>query len=238
MGLDLVELVIEIEETFQIKVEDDQAARMRTVGDVADYIVARLPDRASETCLSAAVFYRLRRSLTELVGANRRAVAPRVETASLLPIDRRRASWLQISTQLGWRFPPLERPAWVTRLLTLVVVVGYLSTVMGLRWIDPVLRDHWGIAAVAAIPAWILVARWCARFSRPLATVLPRGCETLGGLSSRLLHLNLGTISRELDATDREIVWSVLRGLVVEALGVKPEQVTREARFVEDLGAD
>ncbi len=31
-------------------------------------------------------------------------------------------------------------------------------------------------------------------------------------------------------------VWPQLQTIIVEQLGVKPEEVTREARFVEDLG--
>ncbi|MDB6026999.1 MAG: hypothetical protein JWM68_3222 [Verrucomicrobiales bacterium] len=33
-------------------------------------------------------------------------------------------------------------------------------------------------------------------------------------------------------------VWCRIKKIVVEQLGVKPEQVTREARFVQDLGMD
>lgn len=32
-------------------------------------------------------------------------------------------------------------------------------------------------------------------------------------------------------------VWSQLKAIIVEQLGVKPDEVTREAKFYEDLGA-
>lgn len=37
---------------------------------------------------------------------------------------------------------------------------------------------------------------------------------------------------------DQEETFEKVRDIVVEELGVNPEQVTREAKFVEDLGAD
>jgi acyl carrier protein len=37
---------------------------------------------------------------------------------------------------------------------------------------------------------------------------------------------------------DPEITWALIRELVVEELGVNPEQVRPDAEFVRDLGAD
>lgn len=36
----------------------------------------------------------------------------------------------------------------------------------------------------------------------------------------------------------KEKVWEVLRSVIVHQLRVKPEEVTKEARIVKDLGAD
>lgn len=40
------------------------------------------------------------------------------------------------------------------------------------------------------------------------------------------------------DTRTEDEVWSQLKAIIVEQLGVKPEEVTREAKFVEDLGVD
>ena len=37
---------------------------------------------------------------------------------------------------------------------------------------------------------------------------------------------------------DDSVVWERLRNMVVEQLGVKPEEVTRSAHLFKDLGAD
>jgi acyl carrier protein len=45
MGLDIVEMVIEVETVFGVPIPDEDAARLRTVGDLYDYVaVRRVPD--------------------------------------------------------------------------------------------------------------------------------------------------------------------------------------------------
>jgi acyl carrier protein len=42
-SLDLYELVMELEDTYGIKVSEEDAAKIDTVGDAVDFVVARLP---------------------------------------------------------------------------------------------------------------------------------------------------------------------------------------------------
>ena len=49
MGLDIVELVIEVETVFGVQVPDDDAARLRTVGDLYDYVARHLGPAVSST---------------------------------------------------------------------------------------------------------------------------------------------------------------------------------------------
>ncbi len=42
-SLDLYELVMELEDTYGIAVSEEEAARIQTVGQAVDFVVARLP---------------------------------------------------------------------------------------------------------------------------------------------------------------------------------------------------
>jgi acyl carrier protein len=42
-SLDLYELVMELEDSYGISVSEEEATRIRTVGDAVDFVVARLP---------------------------------------------------------------------------------------------------------------------------------------------------------------------------------------------------
>ena len=46
-SLDLVELVMELEDTYGIKIPDDEAARLLTVGQAAEWIAAHAPQNAT-----------------------------------------------------------------------------------------------------------------------------------------------------------------------------------------------
>jgi len=46
-SLDLVELVMELEDTYGIKIPDDEAARLLTVGHAAEWIAAHAPQNAT-----------------------------------------------------------------------------------------------------------------------------------------------------------------------------------------------
>jgi len=43
----LVELLVELEDSYDIRIPDDEAAKMETVGSVVDFVAARVPEKAS-----------------------------------------------------------------------------------------------------------------------------------------------------------------------------------------------
>jgi acyl carrier protein len=46
-SLHLVELLVELEDSYGIRIPDDEAAKMETVGAVVDFVAARVPEKAS-----------------------------------------------------------------------------------------------------------------------------------------------------------------------------------------------
>ena len=71
MGLDFVELVMEVEETFGFTIPDEDVAGLDTVGKLYDYIWENRFASRSPGCLSSVVFYRLRRALMSVTGVAR-----------------------------------------------------------------------------------------------------------------------------------------------------------------------
>ena len=45
-SLDLVELVMELEDRYGVRIPDDEAAKILTVGQAADFVAARAPEPA------------------------------------------------------------------------------------------------------------------------------------------------------------------------------------------------
>ena len=115
MGMDVVELVMEVEEAFDITILDRHAEKIRTVGDLYRYILGKLDGKISGTpsCLSASAFYRLRRKLMAEFRVERRRVRPASMLDDLIPTAKRRAEWRRLEDGLGWTLPDLVRPDWV-----------------------------------------------------------------------------------------------------------------------------
>ena len=44
--------------------------------------------------------------------------------------------------------------------------------------------------------------------------------------------------AEDLDAVDPEEVWARIKAIVVDHIGVRPEKVTPDAAFIDDLGVD
>ncbi len=99
MGLDGVELVMEIEEVFNVKIPDEVAEKMRYVGDVYQYLLDNQSNDVSgraNICLTAVTFYKLRRLWIAELHVNRGNLRPDTRTDSILPSLKRRKSGL------GW----------------------------------------------------------------------------------------------------------------------------------------
>lgn len=55
MGLEGVELVLDVEERFETSVPDTQAERIQTVGDLHSFLMNRIRSQNSDSCPSAAI---------------------------------------------------------------------------------------------------------------------------------------------------------------------------------------
>jgi acyl carrier protein len=232
MGLDSVELLMEVEDAFGFSIPDEDAAGMDTVGKLYDYILAHRVEGKQEGCLTSVAFYRLRRVLTSICGLARRDVHPSIETAKVIPAMRRRR-WSQLQASMGLRLPALRRPAWVTATAT---ILGCALVVAAAVF----LAARGGTTAIVLLGACVIVAvPWLLyQVTLPLAVVIPTECATVGGLAKAILQKNYGAISDQCQRANAEEAWTALRDLIVKQLGVRPDEVTREASFVKDLRVD
>ena len=93
MGLDLVEFVMTVEESFQIAIPDEDAQRMFTPGDVVNYVLARVGETPSQACLEQRAFYKLRRATVQAFAQPRSAIKPGTRWDDVLPPRQRRRNW-------------------------------------------------------------------------------------------------------------------------------------------------
>src|SRR4051812_13161278 len=108
MGLDTVELVMELEDEFEISIPDEDAAKIQTLGDTLGYILYLLRDRQQLVCPSARAFYKVRRELMTTCGVDRGAIHPDSRIGDLLPDETQRRKWKHVAANTGLPVPPFD----------------------------------------------------------------------------------------------------------------------------------
>ena len=93
MGLDGVEFILEVEERFEIGIEDGEAMGIATVRDLHDLVRSKIDSVPAGQCHTRHIFYRLRSALGSEFGVPRNAVEPTSEVDSLVPLKDRREAW-------------------------------------------------------------------------------------------------------------------------------------------------
>src|SRR5689334_7854063 len=133
MGLDLVELVIRVEDTFGVQIPDRVAAELTTPKKVTDFILSRVEESDDPLpCMSQKAFYSVRREFTHQLSLPRRQFTPDASLKEILPEERRDEVWKNIGSSLGVkRWPALSRKSWLFMTPTVQSVrdlIDYLVT--------------------------------------------------------------------------------------------------------------
>jgi len=229
MGMDCVEIVMDIEDRFDIRISDEDASRMETVGDVYDYLLKVVPTmNAEQPCVPRRVFRVLQRAI-QPTGRCR----PSTPVRHVLPAMGRRRAWQRIEAETGWRLPKLEPATWaVLSILLGGIVFGWLLLPLMLGW--P--WDHgwiqlWMVGVPGMIGAWVVGGRCL-----PLLSSEP-SVTTMRELTYATHAMNREAVSGQFGLlTDRQ-VWTQLVHLVAKyAVNRQPNEILPTDRFVADLG--
>jgi hypothetical protein len=237
MGLDLVELAIEVEKTFDISILDADAEKIITVGQLYDYVISKLPAQQSRRCLTAAAFYQFRSALTAQFGVERASIRPSTSITSIVPETARRSEWQRLGSHLDWNLPSLVRPAWMGNALMGLILSWIVAVIAGSVWFHGFSLNAVGTTLAAAFFGTILLLLVTNHFTVPFATQFPDECLTVRGMVQAALALNYAKVSAGRAGWNQE-VWDCLRVIIVRQMGVPEEKVVPSAEFVRDFGAD
>ncbi len=227
MGLDTVELVLNVEECFGIAITDESAAQLTTPRQLASHVAELLATRSPENCsaraslcLNQRAFYRLRRTLIAETGLSRNAFHPGTPLATLFP-DQRAAAWRRLRHALA--APDLPRLTVITPISTIAqIVIISLSVLLAIYLALP----PWAIL-ITAFAGWFLSLVACDRFG----TQFPNGLKTLGDLVP-YIPIDPPAVWRE-----EEILQQVCL-LTARQSGLSLHQIDPDAHFVYDIGLD
>lgn len=235
MGLDMVEMVMEIEDEFSVRVPDARLAEIRTVGDLCSLVASLLQQDGRPICRNVPAFCTIRRGFQEL-GLQREQIRTTTPLNSLLQMDSRREFWARLSAATGYQLPELERPPGLVWALVVLPVLALAGTLLEcLTW--P--QAHGLVVGLFVILMGLpLYAILSARLTAPLATCFPHQCATVAGLVREVLRRNDVPLAEEPPHPPAASVFPRIRRIVSETLNIPQAEIFEDSRFLEDLRVD
>lgn len=102
MGLDAVELILDVEETFGISITDGDAAGIRTPADLICLIQQSVrSEKKNRPCITQRSFYRIRTALVKATACRRKSIRLNTRIKSLFPRPVRNNRWHLLQRQLA-----------------------------------------------------------------------------------------------------------------------------------------
>ena len=124
MGLDAVEIVMEVEEAFDIRIEDAEAVKVSTPRDLIELVMGKVARSDAAGCLTQRAFNRLRAALLRQLPLKRQDIAPQVKMAALAPRANRKILLERLAAEIGTPpMPNLVRPEWLVNMLVVCCLV-------------------------------------------------------------------------------------------------------------------
>jgi hypothetical protein len=244
---DPVAVVMAVEKAFGITIPDREAEKILTMGQLYDYVFARVARGQAQVCVTSAAFYRLRRALGEVCRVPRERVRPGSRLEDLVPLDDRPRHWQELQARLGNLYlPRLRRPAWLARRLEAASAVPLflaafcgivLMALLGHTQVGPLIAIFTVVGCpVVGIAGMFLVCRVACRRTERYAVYLPPGCATVRDTVYALVsgHPADPVVSDTVRAGDKEI-WGTLCAIVGGEFDRPPDGFSRDSTFSDDL---
>lgn len=223
MGLDGIELIMEFEDEFGIRITDEEATEARTPRMVIDLVLSKLEVKAQTVCWSQRAFYLLRGALMEFAGAPRKAIRPGSELRDIISPDRVAPVWPTLELAIQAKvWPSLVRPRllvtalWAAGIafclgLFVASLAGGTTAAIGTAFLGTI---------VFAVAATLATTRWQTRLPDGLTRI--RDLVPYAGSSERI-------------EWTREKVAVIVKVIVMEQLGLSESDYREDADFIRDF---
>lgn len=249
MGLDVIELVMEIEDEFGVQITEEDYPKLVTVGDLRDLVAVKLavkegwePVGQSSFCPSAALFLWLRKGLRTTLDQPDLRIRPSEPLDAYLSSLKRRTDWCRWETVCELYLPALQHRPWLESLPLSGTLVTLLVSIAGGVVLSVAQNGDAGLILLAfsflnsLIVGTILLAL---REALPRRN-LPRELVTFADLVRTIGPLDWQqwqTLKRIGPAERHEEIWRRVQKIVSKQLNIPIPEIQPESRFMEDLGA-
>lgn len=233
MGLDSVEILLKVEDCFGIRIPDQEAQQIVTVGDFHNAVWRQLSGRYSGFCQSQRLFYTLRRSFAEKTGFPSRQITLETAPQVIFPASNRRQEYLAFSETTNLKLPHLVLEEFWDKVLTafgIAAIIGSLAA--SILLVNVFNYSKWMfIMPIAGIVLTVL-------FSDLLAsrrTVI--SANSMRDFTQQVLALNYSTLSAN-EGTNQHEMQAIINHIIADMAGIDIKEITADKKIADDLGID
>ncbi|MDR6803129.1 hypothetical protein J2Y45_000399 [Dyadobacter sp. BE34] len=112
---DIEDLIASVKSEFNVKFDNDDFVSVKSVGQLFDVIVNKVPLSNSETCTSQQAFYKLREAFSNLDSVC--PIQPATPLEDLLPRQGRISTVKALERELGMALNILSPPQWLSNII-------------------------------------------------------------------------------------------------------------------------
>ena len=243
MGLDLIDIQFRLEKVFQLELNEEfwqevheltqqesgTPPRDVTVGQIRDVLVRRLKSQGRLQGSKGIVEANLNEVVTKLRSRySHWQVTPEADFCSLHGRPLCRADWPELGELFRVDMPAI---CWSGLTLLVVVFVPLMSLVVLALWQPADLP--WGYTATAALAVLSALILWRLKGE---SKRFPPQIRTVQDLADHVLLQRCE--GNPVAEWPEDLVWFMLREILVDGLGVDHDEVIPSATLIHDLGAD
>lgn len=207
---DDVDLLVGVEAAFGITISDDEASRLRTVGDLFELV--HMKAGSGNACLSGRAFLRLRAD----AGGGRR-LRPSTPVAALAGSMRGPEWWRAAGARTGLDLDVAEWPPAISPAATLL---GALPLAIPLIWAFA------GPQALWLLGSWVLLAL----LVRAAPSRLPAEIASVGDVVRRSMGRNYAALAARAGHGNKADLWLAVCGALRDATGYNG-RIDRDTTF-------
>lgn len=235
MGLDVAELMIAVEEEFNVEIFEAEAQQVVTLTDLVDLLERQIvgsavtEEQAQE--FRAEGLRKARKILAEKTGVDPDSLAEDTKLETLFPLETRSELWKEIQNEFpNSPIPALENPIpwFLVAFFFCEFIVLVIACLCASRCVDAPIVAFSALAILLLSIVGMVVYGY-----RNHRADFPWNCSTVIGLA-RCIISDVIRLDSEGHAWTRPAIEKALRTMVAQQLGVKPEDIDSSAR-IDDL---
>lgn len=210
---DLEDMLLKIEDSFDIRFDTNELAHVRTYGQFCDAIKDKINQDHSEDCTTQQAFYKIRDAILNSIDIDRKEITPTKLLSDLFPRKNRKSQLKKIEMNLGFKLSVLRPPHFVTGFLVILLLTSIIMLFIDWQY------GLFGLG-ISICSFWI---------SNKLGNELD--VTTVRELSEKMMRENYVKSRRNSKTINKNEIDKILEDWFVEFLDVRKSELSREAQL-------